>query len=534
MSPAMHAAPRPLRDFAHRHPFLSLFGLAVLSNVAGSLFNVAYNQQLIVARHLDAAQQAVFQNVALPAYNVLAYPLCFGALAYLVAPLRRCRAALRRGETVSPDQLARCRRRLVNLPFHVVWLNFCGWFPGAFFFPALICGLGGAHRADAVWLQFIVSFSVSALLTTAQTVFIVEPFLIAVLYPDFFADARPAEVRGVARITFGQRLLLLWTAVAVMPAVALLAVALNLGSAQDVVDLRGLALSVALVGTASGGLIFWLVGRDVLRWVRGHAAATQQVAEGNFDVRVPEKRPDEWGRLTDRFNDMAAALGVARQVRETFGQFVSPEVLDEIMRSYTGLGGAVQEVTVLFADIRGFTRRSAGADPTAVVALLNEFMTLAVSAVETKGGWVNKFLGDGVMALFGAPRPRHDHADLAVAAAVELWQRLQHFNDDLAKRGEAPLAIGVGIHTGPALVGCVGATLPLPGGGNRVRLELTAIGETVNLAQRVEQLTKHHGPILVSDATRRLLQRAAALDEVGPQTVAGFAEAVLVYRVRPG
>jgi adenylate cyclase len=122
-----------------------------------------------------------------------------------------------------------------------------------------------------------------------------------------------------------------------------------------------------------------------------------------------------------------------------------------------------------------------------------------------------------------------------VAAALELWERLERLNADLAKQGEAPLAVGVGIHTGPALVGCVGARLVLGGGGERMRREYTAIGETVNLCQRLEQLTKQcGGPILLSEATRRRLRRPAALAEVGPQAVPGFAETIVVYRVQPG
>src|SRR4051794_10553463 len=110
----------PIRNIARRHPFLSLFGLAVLSNLAGSLFNSFYNLQLVVARELDPAQRAVFWDVALPVYNVVASPICLGVLVSLLLPLRRCLTALRRGEPVPPAQLERCRQRLVNLPFTTI------------------------------------------------------------------------------------------------------------------------------------------------------------------------------------------------------------------------------------------------------------------------------------------------------------------------------------------------------------------------------------------------------------------------------
>src|SRR6185436_2348087 len=135
-----------------------------------------------------------------------------------------------------------------------------------------------------------------------------------------------------------------------------------------------------------------------------------------------------WGQLTDRFNDMAGALQKGEQLRQTFGQFVSPEVRDEILEHYPDLGGEVREVTVVFADIRGFTRRVEAAPPEQAVALLNAFLSLSVAAMEDAGGWVNKFLGDGFMALFGAPRLRADHADLALRAARDLLGRLAGLN----------------------------------------------------------------------------------------------------------
>ena len=180
---------------------------------------------------------------------------------------------------------------------------------------------------------------------------------------------------------------------------------------------------------------------------------------------------------------------------------------DEILERYPGLGGEVVEVTVVFIDIRGFSRRSAGEPPERVVCLLNRFFTLSFLAIERHCGHVNKFLGDGLMALFGVPRACDDHADRAVAAALDLLAELARLNDELKREGQEPLVVGVGIHTGPALVGCVGATLGADAGRERTRKEFTAIGETVNLAQRVEQLTKCcGGPVLLSEATRRRLR----------------------------
>jgi len=145
------------------------------------------------------------------------------------------------------------------------------------------------------------------------------------------------------------------------------------------------------VGVVSSAVIGWLVGRNLLTWVRSLSAAAAQIGRGNYEHRIPEDRPDEFGGVQAAFNDMAQALGRGRLVTETFGQFVEPDVRDEILLNHPGLGGEVRELTVLFIDIRGFTRRSTGAPPDQVVDLLNRFFSLAVAAVRGRGGWVNKF-----------------------------------------------------------------------------------------------------------------------------------------------
>ncbi len=515
-------------SFAQRHPFVYLFLLLGLSNVAGSVFNILYNLQLIVNSVMDRAQKAAFQDVALPIYNVFAYPICLGVGIALMVPLIRCRRRWQRGEAIPPEKLEMCRRRIVNFPFLQVVINFLGWFPGAVFFPAVVCSLGGSHAAGDIWWRFFVSFVISAFYTTFQTFFLLEWFLVAVIYPDLFQDARPAEVRGVVRIPFGVRMIWLWLAVGVMPLVAVTAMAYYSGPGE-----RWATVVVAFVGVVSAWSVFAVVRSDIQHWIRIHRAATDAIARENFAVRVQEQRPDEWGRLTDHFNDMAAALGRAEQLRETFGQFVSPEVRDDILERYPGLQVSVQEITVLFADIRGFTRRCAGLAPERAGSLLNRFLTLALGAIEENGGYVNKFLGDGILALFGATHPDPDHADLALRCAREMLVRLERLNDELRREGIDPLVIGIGIHTGPALVGCFGATLAPDNGRPRIRREFSAIGETVNFGQRIEQMTKQlGGPILLSAATRERLHSEVSLVDHGPQPLSGAPEPMRLFQVK--
>ena len=522
--------------FARRFPFAAFFVVVIFSNLAGSFFNFFYNTLLIVQRFMDAEQKAAFEDIAVPLYNVVAYPL-FGAIFfYLLWPMMRCLSRLRRGEAVDPATLQSCRRRLVNLPFIQLCLNPLAWLPGMIFFPWFICTFGSANNAHEIWAHFAVSFLVSTFFTTVQTFFIIQSFLTTYLYPDFFKDARPEEVPGIISIPFNVRLAMMWGAVALMPMIAILAVAVSFPRRPaDYLAYYWFAGGLVVVSALSGGGIFWLVGHDLWRWIYLQNEATGEIAKGNYDIRIDHPRPDEWGRLTNRFNDMAVALNQAWESHETLGQLVSPDVRDQILRRMRGFDVEVQEITVLFVDIRGFTPRCAGQPPEKVGALLNRFLTLALRSVEENGGYVNKFLGDGVMALFGATHVQENHADLALASAHEMLDRLRDLNDELAQQGEAALVIGIGIHTGNALVGCFGAMLQGDKGQPVMRREFTAIGETVNLCQRIEQLTKKcGGPILISAGTRQRLRGEWALDCVGAQDLPGSPEPMIVYKVMAG
>ena len=516
-----------------RFPFVGLVGAALLSNLAGSFFNFFYNTLFIVDQLPREEQKAAFWNLAGPIYNGVVYPLGFSFLVWLLWPVMRCLRMLRRGTPVEPAFLQFCQRRLVNLPLVQLCVNALAVAPGAVFFPWIVTTFGGPENAGLIWTQFIVSFGIHMIYVTVQTFFILQAYLTAYLYPEFFKTSRPESVPGIVTIPFTVRLVMMWAAVALMPLVALLAIALNFITDQP--GFAWFAIGLVVVGAFTGGAIFWLVGRDLWRWVQLQTQATGEIAAGNFDIRIDHPRPDEWGHLTNRFNDMALSLSEAWESHETLGQLVSPEVRDQILRRMRGFEVEVQEITVLFVDIRGFTARSEGQSPERTGALLNRFLTLALRSIEEKGGYVNKFLGDGVMALFGATHVQPDHADLALASAREMLERLQALNADLIAQGETPLVIGIGIHTGDALVGCFGAVLQDEHGQSIMRREFTAIGETVNLCQRIEQLTKRcGGPILLSEGTRRRLQAEWPLDCVGQQDLPGVAAAVVVYRMHGG
>lgn len=186
-----------------------------------------------------------------------------------------------------------------------------------------------------------------------------------------------------------------------------------------------------------------------------------------------------------------------------FGRFLDPRVVHTLTDEgeiAAAQAGRSQEISVLFSDIRGFTTLSEKSTPEDIVRLLNRYFDLQVAAIFDTDGTLDKFIGDAIMAFWGAPVPRADHAVRAVDAALAMADRLQQFKDELGEAGTG-FDVGIGIHTGPAVVGFLGSSQ---------RLDYTAIGDTVNLASRIEGQTKGIARILVSDATRTACQAQGA------------------------
>jgi adenylate cyclase len=259
-----------------------------------------------------------------------------------------------------------------------------------------------------------------------------------------------------------------------------------------------------------------LLTRSILTPVEDLLEATERVRRGELDTRVPITSADELGALAASFNEMVRGLAEREALREAFGSYVDPEVARRVVEEGELLEGQEREVTVMFVDVRGFTPFAERASARETVAFLNEFFDLVVPIVRKHGGHANKFLGDGLLCVFGAPERLPDHADRALAAAREIVSELN------SRFGER-LRVGIGLNSGPVVAGSVG------GGG---RLEFTVIGDPVNVAARVEEATRETGDtILLTEATRCLLEREVELEERGEVSLRGKSEPVPVYSV---
>jgi adenylate cyclase len=253
-----------------------------------------------------------------------------------------------------------------------------------------------------------------------------------------------------------------------------------------------------------------------MRPIRDLAEGTERVAAGDYSQRLPVVQDDDLGALAASFNRMQAGLAERQRLHSAFGTYVDPALAARLLEQGDDVfTGERREVTVMFIDIRDFTPFAEANTAEDTVARLNALFEIVVPAVVETGGHVNKFLGDGALAVFGAPNDLSDHADAAVAAAI-LIQRL------VAKRLGGELRIGIGINTGVVIAGTIG------GGG---KLEFTLIGDTVNVAARVEQLTKTTGDaiLLTQQCVDALTSRPLGLIDRGFHVLKGKSASVQVF-----
>ncbi len=246
--------------------------------------------------------------------------------------------------------------------------------------------------------------------------------------------------------------------------------------------------------------------------------ATEQVRAGDFSARVPVVATDEIGQLAQSFNTMVEGLDERERLREAFGAYVDPGLAERVLREGSELGGEEVEVSVLFLDIRNFTAFAERSSPKGVVSLLNGFWELVVPVLLRNGGHANKFIGDGLLGVFGAPDHVADHADRAVRAALEVVELVR-------QRYGGEVGVGIGVNSGRVVSGTVG------GGG---RVEFTVIGDTVNTAARVERATRETGDdVLITESTReRLCTDVFDFEERPPVPLKGKSAQVRLWAPR--
>ena len=308
-----------------------------------------------------------------------------------------------------------------------------------------------------------------------------------------------------------------WRLLAVLPMINVITGVLVAGIAGA--DSLGLAVITAIgVATTVSLELTILLSRSIMQPLADLQHATDEVRRGNFDTGVPVTTADELGDVAASFNEMVTGLRERERIREAFGTYLDEEVAEHILSDGFSEKGEVVEVSILFCDVKDFSGFAESAQAREVVRRLNALFEVVVPAISAEGGHVDKFEGDGLMAVFGAPQPFPDHADRAVRAALAIDQRVN-------REGEGGgFELGVGINTGRVLAASIG------GGG---RLNFSVIGDAVNVAARVESATRLLGDdVLLTDATRERLSIDVELESRGEQELKGLERPVRLYAPR--
>jgi class 3 adenylate cyclase len=287
----------------------------------------------------------------------------------------------------------------------------------------------------------------------------------------------------------------------------------------------GVAILQATLAGALGALVLGLLfARRITRPISALTDGVARVAGGDLSRSLPVRSGDEIGQLTRAFNGMVEGLRQRDFIRNTFGRYVSPEVVKALLESPEGLrfGGEKRVVTILMSDLRGYTRFAEHGDPAHVMEVLNGYLARMTEIVIAHGGTINEFIGDAIFAIFGAPLAHADHAERAAAAALAMQRAMDEVNAAHTARGLPRFEMGIGINTGEAVVGNI---------GSEQRAKYAVVGSVVNVAARVEGATVG-GQVFVTVSTHEAI---AAIAEVAPPfaiEVKGLTEPLVLYELR--
>jgi adenylate cyclase len=330
---------------------------------------------------------------------------------------------------------------------------------------------------------------------------------------DINQSVSPRLTTGHRAVSLRVRLMTALPAINIITAFVVSALTSNGGG------ISGTVLIAIAVGTAISLELSVLLSRSILRPVADLRAAAQRLALGDYDFAVPVTTADELGELAATVNQVVQGLREREQIREAFGTYLDKDVARFILSGNFPEEGIEVDVSVLIYDVRDFTKFAAAAEAKEVVAKLNELFELTVPIVSRHGGHVEKFVGDGLIAVFGAPEAYPDHAERAVRAGCEMVSTVN-------AGAVGPLRIGVGINSGRVVAGSIG------GAG---RLNFSVIGDAVNVAARVEAATREVGEdILITDATRCELGPGIETEPRGERELKGLDRPVALFAPRIG
>lgn len=417
------------------------------------------------------------------------------------------------------------KKRIVNAPTIFSVVGAAGWLVNyiAEFFVLLYARTFLDIQIGYILFVSGIFLILEGLISFELSYYVLESMSRFWILPKFFPDGGVAKTKGVISPSFSVMFVEFFVAVSVCPVVSLLYM-LGVVIKNSGADLHINTLIVIAMFMLFAALVTFFFMKIFTVPLKKLLGMTERIKDGDFSARVQITSNDGLGILGDSFNEMTVSLQEKEFIRETFGKVVDPAVRDHILSGNVVLGGENCEITVMFCDIRNFTAMSEKMRPEEVVSFLNLYFTRMERCITKNHGIINKYIGDAVMALFGAPVKSDSHAEDAFRAALDMKSALAGLNEESARKNRAAVGFGIGLHSGDVLAGNIGA---------ENRLEYTVIGDTVNTASRIESLCKtYHTDLLLSEATAKrirspeLSQRLHFVDEA---EIRGKTDKVLLF-----
>ncbi|MFQ5478780.1 MAG: adenylate/guanylate cyclase domain-containing protein [Candidatus Binatia bacterium] len=445
------------------------------------------------------------------AFNYAAFAVTSAAIFVYYWPILRHSLA---GYPAPAPELV--RRRVLSAPLAVGLLCFFPWLGSIVFYVGVTYLHFGRWSPDLL-SQHVLSPLVAGFLSSTMAYLLVERVVRTRFVPRVFPAGDISAQRGVLTLGVRARLLVLMLAVGFTPLFTMLGVVMaakarasaGLDAAELISQVASASLGLFGFYVVLGVLLTLMLARSLTVPLGRTASALAEVQGGNLDVAVEVDSPDEVGLLGEGVNAMVSTLREREHILRAFGRVVEPEVRDRLLSGELSQSGELRVASVLFADLCGFTAMAEKVEPGEVVATLNGFFSVMGDWVHECGGFVDKFIGDAMMVVFGLFDESGDERGSAAAAlrcARGMTERLELINGQRREAGLAELAVSIGVHSGEVLAGMLGAD---------ERHEYTVIGDAVNVAARLQQLCRERGASLLASA-----QTIEAAGLAGTETVA--------------
>jgi adenylate cyclase len=521
-------ARRSLRGYYWKNIIATLVSQAVVG-----VLDLSTPMNFITTHFLTLAQggRPVFTLFGLqrssPVMVIVLAPLV-AVLFIILRPISTCIRLWRQGQEPSFQLLNKARQRLLNVPFLIIPTHLLLWItlPGFFFGYGYLTENIDAYSALVLWIRT----AMIGFIATAFAFFSTESQARKTLIPLFFPQGRLVEIKGAARLLISRRIRAVYRLSGLIPMAVLVVTLITL--AWEVnrfsMDTPTFALGVVRFSLVLFAISFLyarvlsrLVSRSIVEPLEDMLGVVEKVRQGDYESRVRVVSNDEIGALGDSTNTMIEGLAEREVIRSMFGRYVSPEIRDEILSGRIPLEGELRKATVLFADLRNFTPFVESMPPKEAVKIINGYFQAMDGAIRQHHGLILQYIGDAILAVFGVPLALADHPASASRAALEMCRELEKFNTMIAQEGIKPIRHGIGVNTGLVLAANI---------GSHDRVTYSLIGDAVNVASRIQDLTKDFDyDILLSETTRQSLDQEFTIKELPPTRVKGKQNPLNLY-----